>query len=57
MIKITDENINNAMERINKVKYLDINSPSEDERIAQMLILAITEGFNEGVRVSGRKKK
>lgn len=50
MIEITDENINNAMGKVNKLKVLDIDSESEDERIAQLMILCITEGFNEAVR-------
>ena len=49
MIECTDENINNALARINKAKHLDIDSDNEDERMGQLMILCIQEGFREAI--------
>ena len=47
--KITDEQINVVMKRIQKSMVLDIDSDNRDERIGQLMILCIEEGYKEKI--------
>ncbi len=47
--EITDEQINLVMKRILKAVPLDVDSDNEDERVAQLMILSIQEGYKEKI--------
>lgn len=47
--EITDEQINIVMKRILKAVPLDVDSDNEDERMAQLMILSIEEGYKEKI--------
>lgn len=55
MKEITDEEINAALKRIDKAKNIDIDSENKDERIGQLMILCIQEGFREASNRSSLK--
>jgi len=57
MIKCTDENINNAMFWVIQKKETDMDSGDRDEKIAQLMILCIEEGFKEALLEIGRRGK
>lgn len=45
--EIIDERIDNAMKRIQKAMVIDVDSDNSDERIGQLMILCIQEGYRE----------
>ena len=55
-MKCTDENINNALFWIHQKKETDMDSGDRDEKIAQLMILSIEEGFKEALLEIKRRK-